>query len=100
MAGLSDMKCVAWARVSGLGVAQGSAGCDVAQTGTGVYTVTLADGGVDATLCHIGLTLEASGTYSVAHTSDTVKTVSTFAVDGTTPTNKAFDVQIWSLQVA
>lgn len=66
-----------------------------ARTGAGVYTVTLQEGGVDSTQCVVNLSLRtASGILRCTHTSDTVKTIEAFAVDGTTATDKAFDFEI------
>lgn len=71
-----------------------SAGCALAKTGTGVYTCTL-DQPADATECSAFATLRgASGIVRVTHTSDSVKTIETFAVDGTTATDKAFDILV------
>lgn len=61
------------------GVAPGIAGAASARTGAGVWTLTL-DQGCDAAQCVInvsrrGAAAAADGTFGVAHTSDTVKTV-------------------------
>lgn len=71
----------------------------VARTGAGVYTLTLVAGssGINANACLISLTLRESGVIRYADTSDTVKTVSSFAVDGATATDKNFDFIIWGL---
>lgn len=66
--------------------------CVIAKTATGVYTITC-DRALAAADGVFGISLEAVGTFSLAHTSDTVKTLSTFAVDGTTATDKAFNVR-------
>ena len=66
-------------------------GCTIADTGTGVYTVT-PDQPVDAAECCCLATLRtASGIVRVTQTSDAAKTIETFAVDGTTATDKAVD---------
>ncbi len=65
-----------------------------AKSGTGVYTLTQ-DEQIDAAEgCCIVTLRGASGTYKIDWTSDSVITVSTFAVDGTTATDKAFDFVI------
>jgi hypothetical protein len=70
----------------------------VARTGAGVYTLTLsAAAQVGAANCICMITLRTSGTSNYVHTSATVKTVNTFAVDGTTATDKNFDFVIYSL---
>lgn len=70
------------------------AGCKLAKSATGVYTATL-DDNVDAAACACLVTLRAvSGIARVTQTSDSVKTIETFAVDGTTATDKAFDLVI------
>lgn len=66
----------------------------VARTGTGVYTLTA---GITIPLggCVVDLTLQGnSGVISYVITSATVITVSTFAVDGTTATDKDFSFSI------
>lgn len=76
------------AKVSGAGFAS-------ARTAKGDYALTL-DLAVDATECSITACLRGatSGVCRVVHTSDTVKQVLTFAVDGTTATDLSFDFQI------
>lgn len=70
------------------------AGCKLAKSATGVYTATL-DENVDAAECACLVTLRAaSGIVRVAQTSDSVKTIETFNVDGTTAADKAFDLLI------
>lgn len=70
----------------------------VARTGSGVYTLTLTSAAqVGAANCLLAITLRTSGTSNYVHTSATVKTVNTFAVDGTTPTDKNFDFIIYAL---
>lgn len=73
------------AKVSGAGFAS-------ARTGKGDYAVTL-DVPVDATECCIQATLRGatSGVTRVVHTSDAVKQILTFAVDGTTATDLDVD---------
>lgn len=71
-------------------------GCVLAKSDTGIYTCTL-DQGVDATECGILVQLETSGIAKYTHTSDTVKTIETFAVDGTTATDKAFTVLVFRI---
>ena len=67
----------------------------VSRSSAGVYVIALQEGGVDATQCVCLATLRgASGCIRVDQTSDTSKTVSTFAVDGTTATDKDFDFEI------
>jgi hypothetical protein len=63
----------------GTGTATWIAGATSARTGAGVYTLTL-DQPTDSTQCSIlvsrrGAAAAADGTFSVAHTSDSVKTV-------------------------
>lgn len=85
--------------VGGTGVAAIQRGCAMARTGAGVYTMTL-DREVDATECTIQVTPRqaAAAQYSVQHTSDTVKTISTFdAATGATPTDTTFDVLVIKL---
>jgi len=64
-------------RITGAdGVALFARGCATARTGAGVYTVTL-DRGADANECIVLAQSETISTFaSVAHTSDTVKTIS------------------------
>lgn len=65
------------------------------RTSAGLYTITLQAGGADSTQCVCLATLRgASGVVRVTQTSDLVKTVETFAVDGTTATDKDFDFRI------
>lgn len=68
------------------------AGYASARTAKGDYAITL-DIPVDATQCSILTTLRGatSGVTRVVHTSDSVKQVLTFAVDGTTATDLNFD---------
>jgi hypothetical protein len=80
-------------RVTGTTGVLTGAGAVTARTGAGVYTVTL-DQQVDQAQSTMNLTLEASGVGKIVHTSDSVKTVSTFAVDGTTATDKDFNFEI------
>ena len=71
-----------------------SSGCVLAKTGTGVYTCTL-DREADATECAVIVSLRGnSGILQVVHTSDAVKTINAFAVDGITATDKAFDIMV------
>ena len=66
----------------------------LAKTATGTYTCTL-DDDADATQCAIVVTMRGgAGQASVAHTSDTVKTITTFAADGITASDRAFDIII------
>lgn len=70
------------------------AGAKIAKSATGVYTATL-DENVDAAACACLATLRGvSGIVRVTQTSDSVKTIETFAVDGTTAADKAFDLLI------
>lgn len=71
----------------------------VARTGAGVYTLTLQAGvsECDATLRTLSVTMRTSGTYNYVDTSDTVITVNTFAVDGTTATDKNFDFLLFNV---
>jgi hypothetical protein len=69
-----------------------AAECVIAKTATGVYTITCDRALAAADGCFM-VTMEGVGTFSLAHTSDTVKTLSTFAVDGTTAADKAFNVR-------
>lgn len=70
----------------------------VARTGAGVYTLTLGSGAnAGSANCVVMITLRTSGTSNYVHTSATVKTVNTFAVDGTTATDKNFDFIIYSI---
>lgn len=83
-----------------MGVCDGTAqvwadGCVLAKSATGVYTCTL-DQELDANDGMLQLSLLGnSGIIRYANTSDSVKTISTFAVDGTTATDKAFSVSVW-----
>lgn len=77
------------AKVSGAGFAS-------ARTGAGVYTLTLQEP-VDATQCAIlvsrrGAAAAADETFSVAHTSDTVKTVTCTAAG--VATDSSFDFAV------
>lgn len=74
---------------------KGGSGAIVARTGAGVYTVTFSGQAFPASESFGVVTLRQSGTYSYVDTSDTVKTISTFAVDGTTATDKNFSVVIY-----
>jgi len=87
---------IATGSVSGAGAVVARAGqWSPARTSAGVYPITLQAGGVDATQCVCTATLRgASGVIRVTQTSDLVKTVETFAVDGTTATDKDFDFAI------
>lgn len=70
----------------------------VARSGAGVYTLTLASSAqVGAANCICMITMRTSGTYNYVHTSALIKTVNTFAVDGTTATDKSFDFVIYAL---
>lgn len=72
-----------------------------ARSGAGVYTLTLTAGssGINANSCQVLAWLtNNSGIVQTANTSDTVKTVSTFAVDGTTATDKNFSFIIWGIE--
>lgn len=69
----------------------------VARSGAGVYTLTLGANVQSAGTIAI-VTLGASGTYSYVDTSATVKTVRTFAVDGTTATDKNFSFAIFTVE--
>lgn len=69
----------------------------VARTGAGVYTLTLGSNVQSAGTVAI-VTMGASGTYSYVDTSGTVKTVRTFAVDGTTATDKNFSFAIFTVE--
>lgn len=60
------------------------------RTGAGVYTLTTADAVPAAESILIVTVNTAAGQYQAVHTSDTVKTVTTFAADGTTATDKNF----------
>lgn len=73
------------------GVAYAS-GCAIARSSTGVYTIT-PDEAVDSTECTVLVTLRGatSGMVRVVQTSDTVKTVNCFTVDGTTAADRDFD---------
>lgn len=78
-------------------ITAGIGGFVAARTGAGVYTLTLGGAGVPAGECVIAVTMRTSGTYNYIHTSNTVKTVNTFAVDGTTATDKNFDFVVYAL---
>jgi hypothetical protein len=81
--------------VAAAGTAVWSAGAAVASGGAGIYTLTL-DDDADAEECAVVATLRGatSGVLRVVHTSDTVKTVNTFAVDGTTASARDFDFMV------
>jgi hypothetical protein len=69
-----------------------------ARTGAGVYTITLPAPGSPAGANFMSLTLNtAAGQCQIVDTSDTVKTVTTFAADGTTATDKNFSFEIWQI---
>ncbi len=62
------------------------------RTSAGIYVATLAQAIPSATCITKGQIIGAtSGVMRVVHTSDTVKTINTFAVDGTTATDLDFD---------
>lgn len=83
--------------IGGTGVGTGIAGAASARTGAGVYTLTM-DQQVDSTQCvMLGMLEVNTGTIAMAHTSDSVKGVTTTAVDGTTATDKTFDFAIWQI---
>ncbi len=64
-------------------------------TGTGVVTLTLEGGGLDATECTVEITIRGTtpGYVTVDQTSDTVKTVHLFDTTGNAA-NLAFDYEI------
>jgi hypothetical protein len=86
--GTVPMRTIAWARINADGTGASARGCTIARSGAGVYVVTLNGGGVDSLQCQINVTFGTSCTFNVVHTSDTVKTINSFAVDGTTATDK------------
>lgn len=65
----------------------------LAAAGVGLYDLTLDQGCNDSEMA-ASLTLKAPGQANIVSTSDTVKRISTFAVDGTTATDKAFCITI------
>lgn len=82
---------LATGNVSSVGVAGSCRGATPAKTGTGVYTLTL-DQALDATegllvVTPVGL---ADVRIAIAHTSDTVKTISTFSGAVGTAADSAF----------
>lgn len=76
-------------------------GVAVAATGAGVYTLTLdpaaqGDVGISAAALRVSITLLGnSGIIQYVRTSASVITVSSFAVDGTTATDKAFSFIVY-----
>ncbi len=70
-------------------------GATPASVSTGVVTLTLGGGGLDATECSIAITIRGTtaGYVTVDQTSDTVKTVHLFDTTGNAA-NLAFDYEI------
>lgn len=70
-----------------------------ARTGAGTGTLTLSDGGVDATECVITTQCEgaAMATVSIVHTSDTVKTFAIFDNAGMALDNTSFSYMVFRL---
>jgi hypothetical protein len=68
----------------------GGANVATARTGAGVYTLTTAQAVPAAESVLIITNNTAAGQIQGVHTSDTVKTVTSFAADGTTATDKNF----------
>jgi hypothetical protein len=109
MGGLDNLSLISLAAIAA-GAVTGATGATtalegpvvVARTGAGVYTLTLTPSAGGALSCAAAncvcmITLRTSGTSNYIHTSATVKTVNTFAVDGTTATDKNFDFVIYDL---
>jgi hypothetical protein len=63
----------------------------VTRTSAGLYVATLSQAIPSATCIRTLTLLSASGVGRIEDTSDTVKTIRTFAVDGTTATDIDFD---------
>lgn len=68
-----------------------------ARTGAGVYTLTLASALPEAEEELIVCNNTAAGQIQIVATSTTVKTVTSFAADGTTATDKKFSFEIWQI---
>lgn len=68
-----------------------------ARSGAGVYTLTLPAPGVpEGEELLIAVNNTAAGQIQIVSTSALVKTVTTFAADGTTATDKKFSFEIYS----
>lgn len=68
----------------------GCANVTPGRTGAGVYTLTTSQAVPAAESILIVTSNTAAGQIQAVHTSDTVKTVTSFAADGTTATDKNF----------
>ena len=78
-----------------------NSGAAVARTGAGVFTLTMANA-LNAAACQVLVMKRDTGAGfppSVADTSDTVKTVSTFdaTAGGATAADRNFDYEIWAV---
>lgn len=77
----------------------GCANITPGRTGAGVYTLTAAAASFAVTTTLVFATLNtAAGQIQAVITSATVITVTTFAADGTTATDKAFSFEIWIVE--
>jgi len=88
--------CIAAGKVTGSsGAASKCVGATPARTSAGVYTLTLSQE-VDATECHVSVTPVGTADVRVAvsHTSDSVKTISTFSGAVGTAADSDFTFQI------
>ena len=79
-----------------------SGGYTLGRTSPGLFTLTAPVATNEtptafvAGITMIAVTMQQSGTYSAVVTSATVITISTFAVDGVTATDKNFSVIVWN----